>query len=197
MQNCIQLFRDRCRKNCARDNRERQYGIWSIHCSWHCSCRSYFSSVPLALANIRPWPLVPFLQISLKNSKLRTGHNTFRDCRLHCFQQPFLEIAVANIRDLKSEKRDSGWKLYHLWERSHLLVFIPWRNRFQNPPAFSSIYYECSKTAFSKISTLEEVFEKMLFRWQLSPGYMWKTGQTGYKKISVLKQKKENLSMWT
>ena len=43
------------------------YGIWSIHCSWHCSCRKYFCCFPLALTNIRPWPLVPFSQISLKN----------------------------------------------------------------------------------------------------------------------------------
>ena len=49
--------------------------------------------LPLACANIRPWPLagplVPFFQISLKNSKLKTTHNTFRDCRMHFFRQPF------------------------------------------------------------------------------------------------------------
>ena len=42
-----------------------------------------------ALANICPWPLVPFPQISLKNSELKTTHNTFRDCRVHFFRQPF------------------------------------------------------------------------------------------------------------
>ena len=35
--------------------------------SWHCSCRTYFCCFPLALANIRPWPLLSFFQISLKN----------------------------------------------------------------------------------------------------------------------------------
>ena len=30
-----------------------------------CSCRNYFFCFPLALANICPWPLVPFFQISL------------------------------------------------------------------------------------------------------------------------------------
>ena len=34
---------------------------------------------PLARANIRPRPLVPFFQISLKNSELKTTHNTFRN----------------------------------------------------------------------------------------------------------------------
>ena len=34
-----------------------------------------------------PWPLVPFFQISLKNSELKTTHNTFRDCRVHFFRQ--------------------------------------------------------------------------------------------------------------
>ena len=43
----------------------------------------------LALANIRPWPLVPFFQISLKNRELKTTHSTFRDCRVHLFRQPF------------------------------------------------------------------------------------------------------------
>ena len=55
------------------------------HCSLHCSCRTYFCYFPFALANICPWPLVPFSQISLKNSELKTGQNSFRDCRLHFF----------------------------------------------------------------------------------------------------------------
>ena len=33
----------------------------------------------LALANIRPWPLLPLFEISLKNSEPKTTHNTFRD----------------------------------------------------------------------------------------------------------------------
>ena len=68
--NCFQLysyFERGCRKKCARDNPERQYGIWSTHCSWHCSCRTYFCCFPLANENVSPWSLVPFLQISLKN----------------------------------------------------------------------------------------------------------------------------------
>ena len=43
----------------------------------------------LKLANIRPWPLVPFFQISLKNIELETTHNTFRDWHVHFFRQPF------------------------------------------------------------------------------------------------------------
>ena len=86
----IQLFRERLWEKCARDNPARWYGIWSIHCSWHRSCRTYFCRFPSALANIHPWPLVvPFFQISLKNSELKTIHNTFRDCRVHFFRQPF------------------------------------------------------------------------------------------------------------
>ena len=45
----------------------------------------YFCYFPLALTNICPWPLVPFSQISLKNSELKTTHNTFRGCRVHFF----------------------------------------------------------------------------------------------------------------
>ena len=42
----------------------------------------------LAFATICPWSLVPFFQISLKNSELKTTHITFRDCRVHFFLQP-------------------------------------------------------------------------------------------------------------
>ena len=53
------------------------------------SCRTYFCCFPFALANICPWPLVPFFQISLENRADKTTHNTFRDCRVHFFRQPF------------------------------------------------------------------------------------------------------------
>ena len=54
-----------------------------------CSCRTYFCCFPLALASICPWPLVPFFQFSLQNRAEKTTHNTFRDCRVHFFRQPF------------------------------------------------------------------------------------------------------------
>ena len=61
------------------------------------SCRTYFCYFPLALANIYPWPLdlLPFCQISFKNSELETVHNmTSWDCRVHFFPTTFFEIAV-------------------------------------------------------------------------------------------------------
>ena len=86
----IQLFRERLSdKKCARGNPERYYGIWSIHFSWHWQCRTYFCCFPLALAPIIPWPLVPFFQLSLKNSEPKSAHNTFRVCCVHFFRQPF------------------------------------------------------------------------------------------------------------
>ena len=51
--------------------------------------KTSFYCLPLAPANTRPRPLVPFCQISLKNSELKTTHNTSRDCRVHFFQQLF------------------------------------------------------------------------------------------------------------
>ena len=48
-----------------------------------------FCCFPLAPANICPWPIVSFFQIPLKNSKLKTTHNTLRDCRVHFSRQPF------------------------------------------------------------------------------------------------------------
>ena len=43
-----------------------------------CSCRTYFCCFPLALANICPWPLVPFFQISLENRADKTTHQVVR-----------------------------------------------------------------------------------------------------------------------
>ena len=40
-----------CRKKCARNNPARLFGILSIHCSWQCSCETFFCCFPLALAN--------------------------------------------------------------------------------------------------------------------------------------------------
>ena len=54
-----------------------------------CSWRTYFFYFRLALADICPWPLMPLFQISLKNSELKTTHNTFRGCRVHFIRQPF------------------------------------------------------------------------------------------------------------
>ena len=43
---------------------------------------NYFCCFPSALANVHPWPLVPFFEVSLKKSRLKATHNTFRDCRV-------------------------------------------------------------------------------------------------------------------
>ena len=63
------------------------YDQYTVRNDW--SCRTYFCCFPLILANICPWPSVPFFQISLKNSALKATHNTFRDCRVHFFRQLF------------------------------------------------------------------------------------------------------------
>ena len=62
-----------------------------------CSCRAYFGCFPLALANICPWPPVPFFQISLKNGELKTTHNTFQGLSRALFPTTFLEIAVYHF----------------------------------------------------------------------------------------------------
>ena len=68
-----------------------------MHCSWHYSCRTYFCCFLLALANIRPWPLVSFSQTSLKNSDFKTTHNTFRGLSRPLFPTTFLEIAASEM----------------------------------------------------------------------------------------------------
>ena len=67
---------------------------------------TFVAQFPLALANIRPWPLVPFFEIYLKNSELKTTHNTLRECRVHFFRQPFskqLYISVLNAKVSRME----------------------------------------------------------------------------------------------
>ena len=49
---------------------------------------SMYFCFPLAFANILLWPFVPFFQISLKNSELKTTDNTTRDCRVHFYRLP-------------------------------------------------------------------------------------------------------------
>ena len=59
-----------------------------------CSCRTYFCCFPLVLADICPWLLVQFFQMSLKNNESKSTRNAFRDCCVHSFPTTFLEICV-------------------------------------------------------------------------------------------------------
>ena len=40
-----------------------------------------------------------FFDISLTNSELQTTHNTFQDCRMHFFQQPFSKQLYIKKRE--------------------------------------------------------------------------------------------------
>ena len=67
-----------------------------------------FFCFPLVLANVSPWPPVPFFQISLQKSELKTTHNTSRDCRVHFFLQAFskqLYIIIMTRRAAPLYKR--------------------------------------------------------------------------------------------
>ena len=86
----IQLFRERLsEKNVHATIPKGNMGYDQYTVPDDCSCRIYLWCFPLALANICPRPQVPFFQISLKKSELKTTHNTFWDCRVHFFRQPF------------------------------------------------------------------------------------------------------------
>ena len=56
----------------------------------------------LALSNTCPWPLVSFFQISLKNSELKTTHNTFRDCRVRFSDNLSRNSCIPNLRSIQS-----------------------------------------------------------------------------------------------
>ena len=93
----ILLFREKLsEKMCTRQSRKV---IWDVintlRYSWHCSCRIFYCCFPLAFANIRLWPLVPFFQISLNNSELKTARPQYLSGLSRAlFPTTFLEIAV-------------------------------------------------------------------------------------------------------
>ena len=98
----IQLFRERpSKKLCSRQSRKIIWDMINTLQFLYSSCRTYFFfffRFPQSLAKIRPWPLVPFSQISWRNlSERNPTHNAFRDCDLHFFRLSFskqLYIAV-------------------------------------------------------------------------------------------------------
>ena len=63
----------------------------------NCSYQTYFCCFSLALVSIRPWPLVPFFQISLENRADKTTHNTFQDCRVHFFRRFSKQLYTCNV----------------------------------------------------------------------------------------------------
>ena len=76
----------------CRDN-SREYSYFEKGCRKKC-----------AFANIRPWPLVPFWQISLKNRQLKTTHNTFRDYRVPFVLQSFSkQLYTSSVRPILPE----------------------------------------------------------------------------------------------
>ena len=91
----IQLFRERLsEKNVhARiPNGNMEYNQYTVPDD--SSCRTYFCCFPLALANICPWPLVLFFQISFEE-KLTQNHPQYLSGLSHAlFPRTFLEIAV-------------------------------------------------------------------------------------------------------
>ena len=81
---------------CSRQSRKVVWDmintLFSIN---HRSCRTYFRCFPLAIADICPWPPVPFFQLSLKNKRTQNHPQHLSGCRLQFFTATtFLEIAV-------------------------------------------------------------------------------------------------------
>ena len=59
-----------------------------------CSCRTYFCCFSLALANICPWPLVAFFQISSENRADKTTPQYLSGLSRALFPTTFLETAI-------------------------------------------------------------------------------------------------------
>ena len=59
-----------------------------------CSCRTYFCCFPLALANIRPWPIVPILSNFFEKKRTQNHPQCLSGLSRTLFPTTFLEIAV-------------------------------------------------------------------------------------------------------
>ena len=116
------------------------YNQYSV--PWHCSCRTYFCCFPLALANIRPWSLLSFFQISLKNSELKTTHNTFWGLSRALFPTTFLEKAVY----ITSEEKEF-----------YQALFLSYRLRTK-----------CSSSQFFKTNCIHSIQDHQSTRWLLA-----------------------------
>ena len=75
-------------------------------CFWHCSYRIYFCCFSLALANIRPWPLLSFFEINFVWKTVTENHPQYLSGLSRAlFPTTFLELAVlivsAKVRFIK------------------------------------------------------------------------------------------------
>ena len=59
-----------------------------------CSCRTYFCCIPLALANVRPWPFVTILSNFFEKQRTQNNPQCLSGLSRALFTTTFLEIAV-------------------------------------------------------------------------------------------------------
>ena len=101
-------FEKGCRKNVHAAILNGSMGYDQYIVPNDCSCRTYFCCFHLAFTNICSWPPMTFFQISLKNSAVRTTHNTFRVCCVHFFRQPFSKYCRHRLAFQKAKALDNS-----------------------------------------------------------------------------------------
>ena len=90
----IQLFRERLsEKMCTRQSR-KVMGYDQYTVPDDCSCRTCFCCIPLALANIRPWPFVTILSNFFEKQRTQNNPQCLSGLSRALFPTTFLEIAV-------------------------------------------------------------------------------------------------------
>ena len=91
----MQLFRERLSEKCEPTILKGTMGYDQYTVPHTAAVEPTFFCFPSALADIYPWPLVPFFQISLKNDELKSTHNCQYPSGLSraLFLTTFLEIA--------------------------------------------------------------------------------------------------------
>ena len=116
----LQLFRQRLsEKMCLRQSRKVIWDMIGQYAVPDTVAVESSMSLSLTLSNKCPWPLVPFFQISLKNSELKTTHNTFRDCGVHFSDNLSRNSCIPNLRSIQSSRRANAFD-------RHSLAYTPW-----------------------------------------------------------------------
>ena len=91
----IQLFRERLsEKNVHATIPKGNMGYDQCTVPDDCSCRTYFSCFPLALANTFPWPFVPILSNFFEKKRTQNHPQCLSGLSRALFPTSFLEIAV-------------------------------------------------------------------------------------------------------
>ena len=91
----LQVFRERLSEKIRTRQSQKVIGIWSIHCSWHCSCQTYVCCFFSALVNMSMASRV-ILSKFFDEQWIQSHPQYLSGLSRALFATAFLKIAVCN-----------------------------------------------------------------------------------------------------